>query len=97
MKKILLFSLLLLSFPSFASADCVDVRGFTDMYVQGGHTLILYRGSTPVAFLSIPYCTLGPTSDIRLTKSYICDGEKIIVDGESCTILSIQSTSFPRY
>jgi hypothetical protein len=97
MKKILLLTILLFLFPSLASGDCADVSRYTDMYVQGGHTLILYRGSTPVAFLSIPYCTLTPTSDIRLTKSYICDGEKIIVDGEACTILSVQSASFPRY
>lgn len=97
MKKIILFSLLLLSFPNLASGDCADVRGFTDMYVQGGHTLILYRGPTPLAFLSVPYCTLTSTSDIRLTKSYVCDGEKVIVDGEACTILSVQSASFPRY
>ena len=97
MKKIVLFALFLSLFPNLASGDCVDVRGFTDMYVQGGHTLILYRGSTPAAFLSIPYCTLMPTSDIRLIKSYICDGEKIFVDGEACTIMSVQSSSFPRY
>jgi hypothetical protein len=96
-KKIILFALFLSLLPNLASGDCADVSRYTDMYVQGGHTLILYRGSTPVAFLSIPYCTLTSTSDIRLTKSYICDGEKVIVDGEACTILSVQSTSFPRY
>ena len=97
MKKIILFTLLLFLFPNLALSDCVDVRGFTDMYVQGGHTLILYRGRAPVAFLDIPYCSLRPTSDIRLLKSYLCDGEKIIIDGEACTIMGVQSTSFPRY
>jgi len=97
MKKIILFTFLLLLFPNLAPGDCTDVRGFTDMYVQGGHTLILYRGSIPVAFLTIPYCSLRPTSNIRLLKSYLCDGEKIMIDGEACTILSVHSDSFPRY
>jgi hypothetical protein len=92
-KKILIlfsFAMLFLS-PDLALSDCVSIGGSTSFYIQGGHTIIYYGGSWPIAYLDVPYCTINPSSTIRLTKSYVCDGDKIIVDNEACTIMNVYS------
>lgn len=93
-KKILIlfsFAMLFLS-PDLVLSDCVPIGGsFTSFYIQGGHTIIFYSGSWPIAYLDVPYCTVNPSSTISLTKNYVCDGDKIIVDNEACTIMSVYS------
>jgi hypothetical protein len=93
-KNIILLSVALFFLPGLVMGDCLDVRGFTSWYVQGSHRLILYRGMTPLAHLDIPYCALSSSSEIRLLKSYLCDGDKILVDGDDCTILAVSSQGF---
>jgi hypothetical protein len=79
-------------FPDLALSDCVAIGGlFTSFYIQGGHSIIFYNGSWPVAYVDVPYCTINPSSTVRLTKNYVCDGDKIIVDNEACTIMSVYS------
>ena len=80
--------------PSVVMGECLDVRGSTDWYVQGGHKLIIYKEITPLAYLDIPYCILRASSEIRLLKTYLCDGDKILVDGDQCTIRSVRSSGF---
>jgi hypothetical protein len=96
-KKIILLCVVLLFVPTFAMGDCLDVRRSTSWYIQGGHTLILYSGITPLAYVDIPYCILNPSSQIQLMKSYLCDGDKVLIDGDPCTILRVRSSTFFPY
>jgi hypothetical protein len=99
-KKVLIlfsFAMLLLS-PNPVLSDCVDIGGrFTSFYIQGGHTIIFYRDSWPIAYLDVPYCSLDPSSNIRPIRNYVCDGDKIIVDGEACTIMNVYSSATRSY
>ena len=79
--------------PAVALSDCVDLGRATEYYIQGGHTVIFYVGRRPVAHVEIPYCNLHQDSTIRLIKTYTCDSDKIIVDGEKCTIGTVSSAA----
>ena len=93
-KVILLISLgLLLLFPNLVLADCVSLVSFTDWFAQDTHHVVFYRGSRPLASLNVPYCSINPSSTILLIKSYVCDLDKIIIDGEECTIMTVTSAS----
>ena len=83
--------------PSIVFSDCVDLGRANSWYVQGGHSIIFYSGPTPVARVTVPYCTLSSSSSVRLLKSYVCDGDKIIIDGSACMIMTISSSSFESY
>jgi hypothetical protein len=83
--------------PSIVFSDCVDLGRATSWYVQGGHSIIFYRGLMPIARVDVPYCALSPSSSIRLLNSYVCDGDKIIIDGSGCLIMNVSSTSFGSY
>jgi hypothetical protein len=94
-KKVILLSFaILLLFSSLALADCVSLGGFTDWFAQDTHNVVFYRGSRPLGTLNIPDCSIDPSSTIRLSKSYVCDSDKIIIDGEECTIMTVTSASF---
>ena len=94
-KKVILLSFaILLVFSSLALADCVSLVGFTDWFAQDNHNVVFYRGSRPLGTLNIPDCSIKPSSAIRLSKSYVCDSDKIIIDGEECTIMTVASASF---
>ena len=86
-----------LFFPSIVFSDCVDLGRATSSYVRGGHSIIFYGGLMPIARVEVPYCALSPSSSIRLLKSYVCDGDKIIIDGSGCLIMSVSSASFDSY
>jgi len=83
--------------PSIALSDCVDLGRSTSLYVQGAHSIIFYGGLMPIARVDVPYCTLSVSSSIRLLNNYVCDGDKIIIDGSGCTIMSVSSTSSGSY
>jgi hypothetical protein len=51
----------------------------------------------PIARVDVPYCTLDPSSSIRLLKSYVCSGDKIIIDGAGCMIMNVFSSSTGSY
>jgi hypothetical protein len=94
-KKVILLSFaILLLFSSLALADCVSLVGFTDWFAKDNHNVVFYRGSRPLGTLNIPDCSIKPSSTILLTKSYVCDSDKIIIDGEECTIMTVTSSSF---
>lgn len=98
-KKIGIFlglGIVLLS-PNIVLSDCVDLGRANSWYVQGGHSIIFYSGPTPIARVNVPYCTLSSSSSVRLLKSYVCDGDKIIIDGSACMIMTISSSSFESY
>lgn len=90
---LLSFAMFLLS-PNPALADCVSLVGFTDWFAEDAHNVVFYRGSRPLGTLNIPVCAINPSSTIRLSKSYVCDSDKIIIDGEECTIMTVTSSSF---
>jgi hypothetical protein len=93
---LLTFGMLLLT-PNLILADCVNIRGITSWIPEDTHTILLYWVSNPIARVNVPYCTVYPTSTIRLLKNYNCDGDKIIIDGTECTISTIKSPSFSSY
>ena len=79
--------------PGLVLSDCVDFRRSTSFYVVGGHSIIFYSGLIPIGRVEVPYCSLSPSSSVRLIKSYVCDGDNIVIDGSQCTIMSVSSTS----
>jgi len=97
-KKILiLLSFAILLSPNLALSDCVDLGRSTSWYAQGARTIIFYVGPRPIAYVDIWNCTADPSSTIRLVKTYVCDGDKIIVDGDECTIMTVSSASAGSY
>jgi hypothetical protein len=94
-KKVLLLSaaMLLLS-SSLVFADCVSLASFTDWFAQDTHNVVFYRGPRPLATLNVPSCSIKPSSTILLNTSYVCDSDKIIIDGKECTIMTVTSAAF---
>ena len=91
MKKIwIILSLAILLFPTFSSADCASLERYTSWIVESSHAIIFYAGRRPLARVELPNCEIRPLSTIRLMKSYICDSDVIIIDGEACHIISVQ-------
>ena len=92
---ILLCLIILLIIPKAVLADCVHLGGrihggFNSFSLTDGNKIILYSRSVPVAKFDIQDCKIKPTSKIRLLKSYMCDGDKIEIDGERCVMLDVQ-------
>ena len=85
---------MVLLFSTQALADCVSLVSFTDWFAQDTHNVVFYRGSRPLGTLNVPDCSINPSSTIRLSKSYVCDFDKIVIDGEECTIMTVTSASF---
>ena len=93
MKKNIFFALCLgifLLLPNLSLAECTDLGGFTNFSLEGANTVILYSGSRPVARFDVQDCSVESSSKINLIKSYVCDGEEILVDDEKCTIMEIK-------
>ncbi len=91
-KKILAllsFVLLLLS-PTLAMSDCADLSRFTDWARESDHKVVFYMGNVPLARVDIPYCTIRPSSTIRLNTFYVCDLDDLFVDEEACTVMTVE-------
>jgi hypothetical protein len=86
----MIFSLAILLFPTFVSADCADLERFTNWILESSHTVLFYAGQRPLARVEIPNCEISPLSTIRLIKSYVCDSDEIMIDGVACHILSVK-------
>ena len=94
MKKTIVLSVLSVSFlilPVLAAADCINIGGFDRFSLQGNNTVILYSASSPVARFDIQNCIVQPSSRIELIRSDVCDGDQILVDGATCTMMEIKS------
>jgi hypothetical protein len=76
-------------FPGPIFADCVDLSRATSWAVQNEKKIVIFRESIPPVVITLWGCRATRASDVRLPKPYLCDEEKIIVDGEKCNILSI--------
>ncbi len=90
---LLSFTVLLL-FSSQALADCLSLAAFTDWFAQDAHNIVFYRGPRPLGTVNVPNCSVKPSSTILLNTGYVCDSDKIIIDGEECTIMTVTSASF---
>jgi hypothetical protein len=86
---LLIFSMVLF-FPILVSADCLDLGEFTNWVLEDEHTVVFYRQMRPMARLEIPNCSIRPSSNIRLIKSYICDSDDIVIDNEKCHIMTLR-------
>ncbi len=82
------FSLFFLA-PSVAMSDCADFTRMTGWGVLGSHSVIFFGGNLPIASVNLQNCTVGPSSNIRVMKRYLCDSERIIVDGQECAIMTL--------
>jgi hypothetical protein len=82
-----------LLFPGLVLSDCLDLGGFTSWSVEGNHTILFYRQNAPIAKVSLKGCSVTATSAVSLTKSYVCDSDRLIVDGQECAIMTITSGS----
>jgi hypothetical protein len=92
MKKNILMGLclgILLVVPNVVLAGCTDLGGFTSFSVTG-NTVTLYSGTKPFVKFDVG-CDVQPKSKLQLIKSYVCDGDEVLVDGVKCTILNLTS------
>ena len=76
--------------PSLSSAECTDIGYFDSFTLQGFNTVILYAGSMPVVRFDVQNCSVQPSSKIQLLKSYVCDGDEIMIDGGRCVMMEIK-------
>jgi hypothetical protein len=84
---ILLCLFFLLILPEVVLADCISV-GYVDNFIVKDDTIILYNGQVPFVKIVVN-CNVDSTSKIRLLKSYLCDGDDILIDGSTCRIISL--------
>ena len=82
---------LFLVLPNFALADCGNIGGFTSFSVTGNNTVTVYTGTTPFVKFDVMDCSVDSKSKIQLIKSYVCDGDEILIDGSKCTIMSVST------
>ncbi len=85
--------LFLLSFPNLVLSDCTDFGRVTNWYVQDENTIIFYSQYRPVAKIVLDECTVNSSSNIRFLKTYMCDSDSLLVDGEECSIMTLTSAS----
>ena len=90
---ILLSFSILLFFPNMVLSDCLDLGGFTSWKVESDHTILFYKQNSPIAKVNLKGCKVTASSTARLMKSYVCDSDSLIVDGQECAIMTITSAS----
>ena len=76
--------------PSVASAECGSIASFDRFTLEGMNTVTLYSGPKAVARFDVQDCNVQPTSDIELLENYVCDGERIRIDGNKCRMMEIK-------
>jgi hypothetical protein len=96
MGKIILITLsflVLLFSPDLVLSDCTDLGHSTSWYVVGDHSIIFYVQNEPLAKIVLRDCTVTQSSNIRLLKTYVCEDDSLLVDGQECSILAIDLAS----
>ena len=66
--------------PHPGLADCVDLGSFNRFYVQDDGSIIFYYNNIPLGTVELHACTADSSSDIRLLKTLVCEGDDILVD-----------------
>jgi hypothetical protein len=83
--------------PNVVFSDCLDFGrpGPLSWHVQNERTIVFYNvwGTTPIAQVTLQTCRVDEFSAIRLSKRYLCDTDKVIVDDRPCNIVTITSAS----
>jgi hypothetical protein len=83
--------------PTVVFSDCLDFgrSGPLSWYVQNERTVVFYDSwrATPIAQVTLQTCRVDESSAIRLSKRYLCDTDKVIVDDRPCSIVTITSAS----
>jgi len=91
----------ILVLPNAVFSDCLTFgrQGPLSWHVQNERTIIFYDdwGKIPIAKVTLQSCRVNDSSAIRLSKRYLCDTDKIIVDNTPCSIVSIISASSGSY
>ncbi|HSR09910.1 MAG TPA: hypothetical protein VLS90_00590 [Thermodesulfobacteriota bacterium] len=72
-------------------ADCMDFSRSTSWSIDADQKIIFFRGAVPFAAIVLQDCPVNPNSNVRITKPYMCDSDKVIVDGTECGIVSLNS------
>lgn len=88
----LIFPWVILS-PHLALSDCTNFGNYTSWYAQDERTLVFYAQNAPIARVVLQDCSVNASSNIRLLKSYLCDSDSILVDGQECSIMTLTSAS----
>jgi len=94
MKKnvlILVFLGVLVLLPNLVLADCAGLGNFTSFSVVWSNTVTLYWFNKPFVKFDVQG-SIEPTSKLQLVKSYVCDGDDVLVDGFKVTILNVTSS-----
>ncbi len=99
MKKAVLIvvaAAILLTVPQISFSDCLtfgkEWRPLS-WHILDDQSILFYDGQTPIAIVRIQNCTLRPSSTVYLTKRYLCDSDKIVIDNVPCNIMTITSAS----
>ena len=83
--------------PNVVFSDCLTFGrgGPLSWSAQDERTIVFYddSGGTPIAQVTLQSCKVDASSVVRLSKRYLCDSDKIIVDNTPCNIMSITSAS----
>ena len=82
---------ILVVLPNLVLADCADIGGFSSFSVTG-NTVTLYSMNKPYAKFDLQSGNIYPTSELRLIKGYVCDGDEVLVDGSKSTVLNVISS-----
>lgn len=80
-------------FAQSALADCIDLGNSTSWVREDEHTVVFYRNLRPLARITVGTCTIRPDSTIRLDRSYVCDADSLLIDNESCSMITVESLS----
>ena len=95
-KFLLLLGLAVLLYsPKLALSDCTDLGRSTGVSVQDDKTIVYYMGNRPLAQIVLQDCSVNASSNIRLLKSYVCDSDSVVVDGQECAIMTLTLGSAP--
>ncbi len=86
---VLLMGLFIVFLPSLGSADCTGLGRMNRWVVQDNGSIIFYYNNVVLATVELQDCTLSSSSRVDLLKDFVCQGDHISVDGETCTILSL--------
>jgi hypothetical protein len=89
-KMIILIGFCILFFsPHLGFADCTELGNMNRWVVKEDGSVIFYSGNVSLATVTLQDCNVSSSSNISLLKSSVCDGDDILVDGQRCTILTL--------
>ena len=76
-----------------AHAGCIGFQAAESWEFVDSHSIAIYDFSKPLGTLRIPWCAVFRLSDVCLHHSYLCEGDRIVVDDQACEIREIDLPS----